>query len=525
MILQRVAAWFCFAPLAAVAAGADGHYPITGVPVDPRAGGVPLRRNIDELEAIGGEQWYGNHQLDLFIRSLLAMHDAPASDPFSYFQISGIHGKPFIEWNSGGKKKADGWQGYCPHNEKVFLPWHRTFVLLYEQVLVGHAKRLARDYPHRYRYQYMQAAENLRSPYWDWGLGLGVPQATVPETIRIRIPKGDILEETEVPNPLVTFRFPPEVVEGQYSDFDPANRTQIYRCPSPEKYPDSANKDLSRRPYQSWIYECFTRAANYSDFASTSDRGISLEQIHNGIHWDGACGGQFLATDYSAFDPLFMLHHANVDRLWAYWQAISPDHGIFHEPYVGSSRFSTPNGTTITPDSPLEPFYKSDNDYHSTRSVSRIRDLGYCYFGLEHWEKSDAQMKHAAQGIINRLYGPNATDPEPLIQINKSTTTRFMAHVQLDVAGIDRPCTLEIYLGPRHAGSFVVMAQPEKGMVYGGIPLSKAIGESGMGWMAATSIVQWIQSSLEVSVVKVRFHSDQLPEPGEFDVIDANPAG
>lgn len=201
-----------------------------------------------------------------------------------------------------------------------------------------------------------------------------------------------------------------------------------------------------------------------------------------------------------------MLHHANVDRLWAYWQAISPDHGIFHEPYTGSSRFSTPNGTTITPDSPLEPFYKSDNDYHSTRSVSRIRDLGYCYFGLEHWEKSDAQMKHAAQGIINRLYGPNATDPERLIQINKSTTTRFMAHVQLDVAGIDRPCTLEIYLGPRHAGSFVVMAQPEKGTVYGGIPLGKAIGESGMGWMAATSIVQWIQSSLEISVVKVRFH-------------------
>jgi hypothetical protein len=67
MILQRVAAWFCFAPLAAVAAGADGHYPITGVPVDPRAGGVPLRRNIDELEAIGGEQWYGNHQLCVLV--------------------------------------------------------------------------------------------------------------------------------------------------------------------------------------------------------------------------------------------------------------------------------------------------------------------------------------------------------------------------------------------------------------------------------------------------------------------------
>lgn len=44
--------------LAVVPTVADTEaYPITGVPVDPRAGGVPLRREISELEAIGGAQW------------------------------------------------------------------------------------------------------------------------------------------------------------------------------------------------------------------------------------------------------------------------------------------------------------------------------------------------------------------------------------------------------------------------------------------------------------------------------------
>lgn len=51
-------------------------------------------------------------------------------------------------------------------------------------------------------------------------------------------------------------------------------------------------------------YDAFTSARDFSEFASTGDGGISLEQIHNGIHWDGGCGGQFLAAEFSAFDPL-----------------------------------------------------------------------------------------------------------------------------------------------------------------------------------------------------------------------------
>lgn len=46
-----------------------------------------------------------------------------------------------------------------------------------------------------------------------------------------------------------------------------------------------------------------------------------LEAIHNPVH--DAVGGA-MATAASPTDPLFWLHHANIDRLWAEWQAHHP---------------------------------------------------------------------------------------------------------------------------------------------------------------------------------------------------------
>jgi len=51
-------------------------------------------------------------------------------------------------------------------------------------------------------------------------------------------------------------------------------------------------------------YDAFARADNFSEFSSVSDRFVSMELVHNGIHWDAACGQQFLGPDLSGFDPL-----------------------------------------------------------------------------------------------------------------------------------------------------------------------------------------------------------------------------
>jgi len=53
-----------------------------------------------------------------------------------------------------------------------------------------------------------------------------------------------------------------------------------------------------------------------------------LERIHGGVHNavggpDPALGGQ-MAGPNSPADPLFWLHHANIDRIWAEWQDNNP---------------------------------------------------------------------------------------------------------------------------------------------------------------------------------------------------------
>jgi tyrosinase len=51
---------------------------------------------------------------------------------------------------------------------------------------------------------------------------------------------------------------------------------------------------------------------NYTEFAT------GLEQIHNLLHdW---VGGTMANLATAAADPLFWMHHANIDRIWWQWQ-------------------------------------------------------------------------------------------------------------------------------------------------------------------------------------------------------------
>jgi tyrosinase len=45
----------------------------------------------------------------------------------------------------------------------------------------------------------------------------------------------------------------------------------------------------------------------------------SLEAIHDSVHvW---VGGSMSAIPTAPADPIFWMHHANIDRLWSVWQA------------------------------------------------------------------------------------------------------------------------------------------------------------------------------------------------------------
>lgn len=56
---------------------------------------------------------------------------------------------------------------------------------------------------------------------------------------------------------------------------------------------------------------------------------IGEQMIHDAVHVAvGGDGGHMSYPDVSAFDPIFFLHHCNVDRLFAIWQALHPNSWI-----------------------------------------------------------------------------------------------------------------------------------------------------------------------------------------------------
>ncbi|WP_432128328.1 tyrosinase MelC2 [Streptomyces sp. bgisy082] len=178
------------------------------------------------------------------------------------------------------------------HRSPSFLPWHRRFLLEFEAALKS-----------------VDATVTL--PYWDW---------TADRTSRSSLWAPDFLGGTG------------RARDGQVTD-GPFARAG-------DRWPITVRvdgRDFLRRDLGAGGRQLPTRAEVDSVLAmgtydtapwnSASDgfrnhlegwRGVNL---HNRVHvW---VGGQ-MATGVSPNDPVFWLHHAFVDKLWADWQARHP---------------------------------------------------------------------------------------------------------------------------------------------------------------------------------------------------------
>jgi len=89
--------------------------------------------------------------------------------------------------------------------------------------------------------------------------------------------------------------------------------------------------DNNRVSFQDRLYNLFTNYNNFTQFGNEAWIGSdvsnadSIESIHDAIHYITGSKGHMTYLDYSAYDPLFWLHHAMMDRCFALWQAIYND--------------------------------------------------------------------------------------------------------------------------------------------------------------------------------------------------------
>lgn len=206
-------------------------------------------------------------------------------------------------------------QDHCPHSNWWFLPWHRAYLYYFERVC-----------------QDILNNPSFALPYWDW----------------TRSPR--------IPGP-----FWSGILNG--NGISPALNREI-----------SANTDI---PSEFVGQEVISRLMNTGSLQTIysgkpSDLGQRTAAVsgefegtpHNNVHaYIGGVMGNYL----SPLDPIFWLHHANMDRLWASWQK--------------SHANATPSDSTWE-SHPLEKFYdpvkKMDISEPSANTIS-IEKYNYEY--------------------------------------------------------------------------------------------------------------------------------------------------
>lgn len=192
--------------------------------------------------------------------------------------------------------------------------------------------------------------------------------------------------------------------------------------------------DMAANSIRARLYTLFANYNNYTEFSNNgwkpgqdSSSFDSLEALHDTVHTitggGGATapnpqGGHMAFIPYSAFDPLFFLHHCNVDRIFALWQSIYTNTWVTPQPAVLAS-YTTRRGEIVDRNTALTPFF-ADSTHGIFWSSDTVRDhtnFGYTYpeligdsggaisgasgRGSKGSRATAAQVKRA----INRLYG------------------------------------------------------------------------------------------------------------------------
>jgi tyrosinase len=197
----------------------------------------------------------GDPDLAALRRAVAAMRALPRSDPRNWQRFADLH------------------RAHCPHGNWYFLPWHRAYLVAFE--------RLCRA---------LSGKPDFALPYWDWTLERRLPSAFAAGNARS--------------NPL--YRPRPGLSGGLGLPEDMVGRAVLSRImASPDFEAFGSTRPLGQRDLDPrWQREPGART--------------ELEfNPHDGVHI--AIGGEMADIDLAARDPLFFLHHANIDRLWTEW--------------------------------------------------------------------------------------------------------------------------------------------------------------------------------------------------------------
>jgi tyrosinase len=212
------------------------------------------------------------------------------SDATSWAYQAAIHGIP---------RGSEPLWNECQHEQWYFLPWHRMYLLRFEEIV--RTVIVADDGP-----------EDWALPYWNYIPG--GKEATLPLPFRDAEVDGS-------ENPLYVKERAPGMNSGHgFIDVDSELLSIAMNAPA----------FVGRSRFGGGDHEPSHHGGGRT--------GLVEQTPHNEVHGEiGGPGGWMNDPDKAAKDPIFWLHHANIDRLWECWKETRGHHDPDDSGWTGQS--------------------------------------------------------------------------------------------------------------------------------------------------------------------------------------------
>ncbi|MGW0706096.1 tyrosinase family protein [Streptomyces sp. NPDC002643] len=203
--------------------------------------------------------------LRFYAAAVSEMKGREPGDPTSWSYQAAVHGTAKVP-------PKPLWNG-CQHGSWYFLAWHRMYLYYFERVVRATVVELG-------------GPDDWALPYWDYGAGG---------------------EQAQLPHPFRDSR------GGANSLFSP--RAHGMKQGNPMPFQIASPTQALARPQ-------FIGAAEFGGGITAaggfwSSAGVVEITPHNAVH--NYVGGLMNNPRTAAQDPIFWLHHANIDRLWFEW--------------------------------------------------------------------------------------------------------------------------------------------------------------------------------------------------------------
>ena len=221
-----------------------------------------------------------------YAKAVAKMQTRPITDPTSWRYQAAIHGFDITEpaWATtdplpSAAQQTKYWN-QCQHGTWYFLPWHRMYLAYFEQTVAATVVLLG-------------GPKGWSLPFWNYS------DPTVATARQLPGAFTDATAPFGGPNPLRRAR--PNIANS-------GNQLPL------------ADVQLGALAETDFVGHMFADSFGgmATPFAHFGSRTGQLEQLpHNFVHSD--LGGIMGDPITAGLDPIFWLHHANIDRLWDVW--------------------------------------------------------------------------------------------------------------------------------------------------------------------------------------------------------------